>query len=95
MENDTKRRSLSVIELIENGLHTNAVAYSAAQTLLSLHGQLDSIRHVCQKNIGEAENVYDAQIGCRLIVEWMEKELAKIEKLHDEKLNVNHYNHNG
>ena len=94
MENNTKRRSLSVINLIENGLHTNAVAYDAAQALLSLHGQLDSIRHVCQKNIDESGNRYDG-IGCGLIVEWMEKELAKIEKLHDEKLNVNHYNHKG
>tara|TARA_R110002167_G_scaffold127375_2_gene308996 strand:+ start:114 stop:398 length:285 start_codon:yes stop_codon:yes gene_type:complete len=91
MKQRQERKSLSVIDLIDNGLHTNVPAYKAAQTLLTLHGSLDSIRNVAQKNVDEAGNPYDARIGCGLIVQWMEEVLEKIEIVHDQHLNINHY----
>jgi hypothetical protein len=92
---DKERTNLSVIPLIDNGLHTNEVAYSAAKALLDLHGSLNSIRHVAQNHVDESNNIYDARIGCGLIVTWMEEALSKIEEVHDQKLNVNHYDHKG
>ena len=80
-----------IIDLIDNGLHTNVPAYKAAQTLLALHTSLDSIRNVAQKNADEAGNPYDSRIGCGLIAEWMQEALDQIEKVHNEHLNINHY----
>ena len=91
MKQKQERKSLSVIPLIENGLHTNAVAYSAAKTLLDVHGTLDSIRNVAQNHVDESGNPYDVRIGCGLIVEWMEEVLEKIEIVHNQHLNINHY----
>jgi hypothetical protein len=91
MKQKQERESLSCVDLIENGLHTNAAAYSAAKTLLDVHGTLNSIRNVAQNHVDESGNPYDVRIGCGLIVEWMEEVLEKIEKVHNEHLNINHY----
>ena len=91
MKQNEDKETPSIISLIENGLHTNAVAYSAAKTLLDVHGTLDSIRNVAQNHVDESGSPYDVRIGCGLIVEWMEEVLEKIEKVHNEHLNVNHY----
>jgi hypothetical protein len=91
MKHKEDKETPSIISLIENGLHTNTAAYNAAQVLLSLHSSLDSIRLVAQKKVDEAGNPYDARIGCGLITEWMQEALDKIEKVHNEHLNINHY----
>ena len=91
MKQNKEKETPSIIDLIDNGLHTNVPAYKAAQTLLALHSSLNSIKHVADKNVAEAGNPYDARIGCGLIAEWMQEALEKIEEVHNEHLNINHY----
>jgi len=96
-EKNTDSPRVSIFDLIENGLHTNEVAYEGAKVLLDLYVQLDAIKNVVT-NKKDKKGVYANDLSddpnsilCVTIIDWMEQELKKIEKHYDKTLNVNHY----